>query len=118
QNHDQVGNRAFGDRLNQSIELSTFRALSTLLLTSPYVPLLWMGQEWAASTPFLYFTDHPEELGRLVTTGRREEFAHFSAFSDPGAAAAIPDPQARETFERSRLQWEERSHPVHAGVLR
>jgi maltooligosyltrehalose trehalohydrolase len=114
----QVGNRAFGERLNHSVELPVYRALSALLLTSPYVPLLWMGQEWAATTPFLYFTDHPEELGRLVTRGRREEFRHFSAFRDPIAAAGIPDPQARETFERSRLLWEERGIPSHAGVLR
>jgi maltooligosyltrehalose trehalohydrolase len=118
QNHDQVGNRALGDRLNHSIDLPVYRALSTLLLTSPYVPLLWMGQEWAASTPFLYFTDHPEELGKLVTRGRREEFAHFSAFSDPVAAASIPDPQAVETFERSTLRWEERGRAPHSGILR
>jgi maltooligosyltrehalose trehalohydrolase len=117
QNHDQVGNRALGDRLNHAVPLEVYRALSTLLLVSPYTPLLWMGQEWAASSPFLYFTDHPDELGRLVTEGRREEFRHFSAFRDPEMRERIPDPQAEETFRRSRLVWEERETPPHAGVL-
>lgn len=118
QNHDQVGNRAFGDRIHHEIPGPVYRALSALLLTSPYMPLLWMGQEWAASTPFLYFTDHPEELGRLVTKGRREEFAHFSAFADPEVAESIPDPQAEETFQRSKLLWDERAAPGHAGILK
>jgi maltooligosyltrehalose trehalohydrolase len=118
QNHDQVGNRALGDRLNHNVDLAVFRAASALLLVSPYTPLLWMGQEWAASTPFQYFTDHPEELGKLVTEGRRSEFGGFSAFRDPETRKRIPDPQAPETFSRSKLRWEERSEPPHAGVLR
>lgn len=117
QNHDQVGNRALGDRLHHSIGPSDYRALSALLILSPYTPLLWMGQEWMASAPFLYFTDHPVELGRLVTEGRREEFAHFSSFADPAMREEIPDPQAVETFRRSVLCWEEREGPPHAGVL-
>jgi maltooligosyltrehalose trehalohydrolase len=118
QNHDQVGNRPFGDRLTETVEPPVFRTLSAVLLLSPYTPLLWMGQEWAATSPFQYFTDHPEELGRLVTVGRREEFRHFSAFSDPERRHQIPDPQAPETFQRSKLRWEEREEPPHAGVLR
>jgi maltooligosyltrehalose trehalohydrolase len=118
QNHDQVGNRATGDRLNHEIPPGTFRAVSTLLLTTPYTPLLFMGQEWAASSPFLYFTDHPEELGRLVTEGRREEFKQFSAFTRPERRDQIPDPQAETTFLRSRLDWSERTTPGQAGVLR
>jgi maltooligosyltrehalose trehalohydrolase len=114
QNHDQVGNRAFGERLNHNVPLDAYRAASALLLLSPYTPLLWMGQEWAASTPFLYFTDHNAELGRLVTEGRRIEFASFTAFSNK----QVPDPQARETFLRSKLRWEERERPSHAEVLR
>ncbi len=117
QNHDQVGNRALGGRLNHDVPLPVYRALSALLLLSPYTPLLWMGQEWAASTPFLYFTDHPEPLGRLVTEGRRREFARFSAFTDPEARARIPDPQAETTFLASRLAWEEAGRMPHAGVL-
>jgi maltooligosyltrehalose trehalohydrolase len=117
QNHDQVGNRAMGDRLTETVPLPAYRAASALLLLSPYTPLLWMGQEWAASTPFQYFTDHPEELGKLVTEGRRREFGKFSAFADLAVREKIPDPQAPETFERSRLRWDERERMPHAGVL-
>ena len=117
QNHDQVGNRAFGERLTAQVPLPAYRAASALLVLSPYTPLLWMGQEWAASTPFRYFTDHPEELGRLVTEGRRNEFAGFSAFADPAVRDRIPDPQDPATSEASRLQWEERERMPHAGVL-
>jgi maltooligosyltrehalose trehalohydrolase len=118
QNHDQVGNRALGERLHHQIDLAAYRAASALLLLSPYTPLLWMGQEWAASAPFLYFTDHPAELGRLVTTGRRNEFEGFSEFADPALRRRIPDPQAAETFARSRLDWTERGREPHRGVLR
>jgi maltooligosyltrehalose trehalohydrolase len=117
QNHDQVGNRAMGERLDQDIPLPVYRALSTLLLLSPYTPLLWMGQEWAASTPFQFFTDFPKELGQLVTEGRRNEFRAFAAFADPAVRDRIPDPQAEETFVRSRLRWEERSEAPHKGML-
>jgi maltooligosyltrehalose trehalohydrolase len=117
QNHDQVGNRAMGDRLHHAIPPALWRALSALLLLSPYTPLLWMGQEWAASTPFQFFTDHNAELGRLVTEGRRGEFAAFSAFSDPAVRTRIPDPQDEATFLRSKLRWDEREAPAHAPVL-
>jgi maltooligosyltrehalose trehalohydrolase len=117
QNHDQVGNRAFGDRLNRQIDGAVYRALAALLLVAPETPLLFMGQEWAASTPFLYFTDHHAGLGDLVRDGRRAEFARFSAFADPAARAQIPDPQATATFLASRLRWEERDRSPHAGVL-
>lgn len=118
QNHDQIGNRAFGERLHHQIDLAAWRAVSVLLLTAPQTPLLFMGQEWAASTPFLYFTDHHDDLGRQVTAGRRREFARFAAFADPAVRARIPDPQAPATCEASRLRWDERLHPPHAGVLR
>ncbi len=118
QNHDQVGNRAAGDRLNENTSLSAFRAASALLLFSPATPLLFMGQEWAASTPFCYFTDHPEPLGRQVTEGRRKQFRYFKAFRDPESRERIPDPQAAATFSRSRLDWQERERQPHAGVLR
>ncbi|NTU84063.1 MAG: malto-oligosyltrehalose trehalohydrolase [Chloroflexales bacterium] len=113
QNHDQVGNRALGERLNHDVELDAFRAASALLLLCPHTPLIWMGQEWAASTPFLFFTDHHPELGRLVTEGRRKEFAGFSTFS----AEDVPDPQAEASFVRSKLRWEERDLAPHRGVL-
>ncbi len=118
QNHDQIGNRAFGERLNHQIDPSAYRAASALLLMVPETPLLFMGQEWAASSPFLYFTDHNPELGALVTEGRRKEFRHFAAFSDPHIRGQIPDPQAAETFLRSKLNWDERDEEPHSGVLR
>ena len=114
QNHDQTGNRALGDRLHHRIEWAAYRAASALLLLLPQTPLLFMGQEWAASTPFCYFTDHNAELGPLVTEGRRREFADFSGFSQ----TAIPDPQALETFLASRLQWNELTSEPHASMLR
>jgi maltooligosyltrehalose trehalohydrolase len=117
QNHDQIGNRALGDRLTEVVSIDAYCAASTLLLFLPMTPLLFMGQEWAASSPFQFFTDHEEELGRAVSRGRREEFKHFRAFSDPAARASIPDPQAEETFLRSRLRWSERDQGEHARVL-
>ncbi len=118
QNHDQVGNRARGERLHHQIAPAAYRAISTLLLCAPEPPLLFMGQEWAATTPFLYFTDHAAELGRSVTEGRRREFAQFDAFATPEAQARIPDPQARSTFLASRLRWDETHQEPHRAVLR
>jgi maltooligosyltrehalose trehalohydrolase len=107
QNHDQVGNRAFGERLHHQIDPDSFRAASTLLLFLPYTPLLFMGQEFAASSPFQYFTDHAPDLGKLVTEGRRKEFQAFSQFADPHTRDEIPDPQAESTFLTSKLRLEE-----------
>jgi maltooligosyltrehalose trehalohydrolase len=118
QNHDQIGNRAFGDRLHHAIDLAAYRAASALLLVAPETPLLFMGQEWAATSPFQFFTDHEPELGAKVTEGRRREFSDFSEFADPAARSRIPDPQALDTFEASRLTWAEMSAPPHAGILR
>jgi maltooligosyltrehalose trehalohydrolase len=118
QNHDQVGNRADGGRLHHQIDPAVYRALSALMLLAPQTPLLFMGQEWAATTPFLFFTDHHDELGRQVTEGRRGEFAAFAAFREPHERAAIPDPQASSTFERSRLLWDEIERAPHARVYR
>jgi maltooligosyltrehalose trehalohydrolase len=118
QNHDQIGNRAFGERLHHQVDAPASRAATVVLLCAPETPLLFMGQEWAASTPFLYFTDHPEPLGHLVTIGRRQEFGAFTAFRDPAVRDRIPDPQAAETFEASRLDWSERDREPHAAALR
>jgi maltooligosyltrehalose trehalohydrolase len=107
QNHDQVGNRALGERLNHQLDLDRYRVASALLLFLPFTPLLFMGQEFAASTPFQYFTDHNPELGRLVTEGRRREFKAFSAFADPKVRETIPDPQALSTFQNSKLRLDE-----------
>ncbi len=118
QNHDQVGNRALGERLHHQVDPGAWRAVSTLLLLAPETPLVFMGQEWGATSPFLFFTDHNVELGPLVTEGRRREFATFRAFTDPAARARIPDPQAEETFRRSRLAWNEVDDEPHAGLVR
>jgi maltooligosyltrehalose trehalohydrolase len=118
QNHDQVGNRALGERLHHQIPLPLYRAVSALLVLAPETPLLFMGQEWAATSPFLYFTDHESGLGRLVTEGRRREFARFAAFADPGVRERIPDPQAESTFTSSRLRWADRDDEPQASTLR
>jgi maltooligosyltrehalose trehalohydrolase len=107
ENHDQVGNRALGERLNHLVGRPEYAIAAALLILAPETPLLFMGQEFAASSPFLFFTDHEPELGRLVTEGRRNEFAHFSAFSDPARRHSIPDPQSEATFRRSMLDHAE-----------
>jgi maltooligosyltrehalose trehalohydrolase len=117
QNHDQAGNRACGERLSHDVDPAVYRAVAVLLLMLPETPLLFMGQEWAATTPFLYFTAHNEELGRAVTAGRRREFRRFARFASDEAAARIPDPQAQGTFDASRLRWDELGHAPHAGAL-
>jgi maltooligosyltrehalose trehalohydrolase len=111
QNHDQVGNRALGDRLSQNVAPNAYRAASLLLLFLPMTPLLFMGQEWGARTPFLYFTDHEADLGEAVKNGRRREFPEFA---DPNG---IPDPQAVETFRASKLRWQELDEPEARRTL-
>ncbi|MDW4499750.1 malto-oligosyltrehalose trehalohydrolase [Sulfitobacter sp. D35] len=106
QNHDQVGNRAFGERLSALTSADMLEALTAALLLSPHVPLIFMGEEFAAVTPFLFFADYDGDLGQAVTEGRRREFAEFSAFAS-GGTSHIPDPVARSTFEASRLDWSE-----------
>jgi len=118
QNHDQIGNRAFGDRLHHTAEPAAWRAVVTVLLTAPMTPLLFMGQEWAASTPFQFFTDFEPELGRMVVEGRRREFRAFPQFSSPEAAAGIPAPQCEQTFLASQLRWEESNEGSYAASLR
>ena len=117
QNHDQIGNRAFGNRLHHEVSPEVWRAVSVLLLTVPMTPLLFMGQEWAASSPFQFFTDLGADLGPLVTNGRREEFADFPEFSSAESLHRIPDPQAARTFETSMLAWEEQARGEHARSL-
>jgi maltooligosyltrehalose trehalohydrolase len=116
QNHDQVGNRAMGDRLHHAIDLAAWRAASVVLLSMPETPLLFMGQEWAATSPFQYFTDHAGELGAAVTDGRRREFGGFPSFREH--PERVPDPQAVDTFESSRLRWDELLREPHASVWR
>jgi maltooligosyltrehalose trehalohydrolase len=102
QNHDQIGNRAFGDRLAAIVAPQALEAAIALQLLCPQIPLIFMGEEAASTTPFGFFTDHHGELADAVREGRRREFASFAGFSDPARRGAIPDPNALETFERSR----------------
>ncbi|RON52008.1 malto-oligosyltrehalose trehalohydrolase [Pseudomonas frederiksbergensis] len=102
QNHDQIGNRAFGERLHQLAPTDALKAATALLLLSPMIPLMFMGDEFAAEQPFLFFTSHHGELAELVREGRRNEFAAFSAFQDPHKREQIPDPNAPQTFEASQ----------------
>ncbi|GGM29115.1 malto-oligosyltrehalose trehalohydrolase [Micromonospora yangpuensis] len=109
QNHDQIGNRATGDRISATLSPALLRVGATLLFTAPFTPMLFMGEEWAASTPWQYFTSHPEpELATAVAAGRRREFAAHG-WSGPD----VPDPQDRQTFLRSRLDWAELDKPEH-----
>ncbi len=107
QNHDQTGNRALGERLAILAQPLALRAAIALLLLTPQIPMLFMGEEWGESRPFLYFTDHNEELGILIREGRRKEFSKFSAFNDPENRLRIPDPNAPETFYASCLTPEQ-----------
>jgi maltooligosyltrehalose trehalohydrolase len=112
QNHDQVGNRAKGERLEHLIGLDAAKVSLGLLLTAPFIPMLFMGEEWATSSPFLYFADHEdEELRRQVAEGRQKEFAAFGFGDD------IPNPEEQETFEASKLNWDEQGEGKHADML-
>ena len=105
QNHDQIGNRAFGERITALAGPPAVRVATACVLLGPAIPMLFMGEEFAARTPFLYFCDFDGELARAVRDGRRREFARFERFSDPTARDRIPDPTALTTFIDSRLQW-------------
>jgi maltooligosyltrehalose trehalohydrolase len=112
QNHDQVGNRASGDRISATLSPGLLKVGAALLLLGPYTPMLFMGEEWGASTPWCYFTDHVEpELGRAVTEGRRREFSRH------GWAGDVPDPQAVDTYRRSVLDWAEMAEETHRDLL-
>ena len=113
QNHDQIGNRATGERSSALMSTDLLKVGAALILTSPFVPMLFQGEEWGASSPFLYFTDHPDpELGRAVSEGRKGEFAAFGW--DP---AEVPDPQDPRTFDASKLDWSERTTGTHEELL-
>jgi 1,4-alpha-glucan branching enzyme len=117
QNHDQIGNRAFGERITALASTEAVSAALVTMLLAPSPPFLFMGEEWAASTPFLYFCDFEPGLSKLVTEGRRREFARFARFADPAARERIPDPSSPATFERSILDWNERDKPPHREML-
>jgi maltooligosyltrehalose trehalohydrolase len=113
QNHDQIGNRAVGERSAGLLPTGRLMVGAALVLTAPFVPMLFMGEEWAASTPWQYFTDHPDpDLGHAVSEGRRKEFAAFG-----WAPEDVPDPQDRATRDRSVLRWDELDAEPHRSVL-
>ncbi len=113
QNHDQIGNRARGERSGHLMDTAHLKIGAAIVLTAPFVPMLFQGEEWGASTPFLYFTDHQDrELGGAVREGRRREFAAFGWKPEE-----IPDPQALETFLGSKLDWSERARSPHREIL-
>ena len=113
QNHDQVGNRAAGDRIEQVVGFDRAKVAAGLVLTAPFIPLIFQGEEFAASTPFQYFAHHEDsEMARAVSEGRKREFAAFGWSSDE-----IADPEKRETFERSKLNWDEVHIGRHAEML-
>jgi maltooligosyltrehalose trehalohydrolase len=113
QNHDQAGNRACGDRIGALVDPRRLAVAAALLLTGPFTPLLFQGEEWGATAPFPYFSDHRDpELGRAVSEGRRREFARFGWRPED-----IPDPQDPETFRSARLDWSERAHASHDALL-
>jgi maltooligosyltrehalose trehalohydrolase len=107
QNHDQIGNRAMGDRISTLADEQALRAMTALLLLAPSPPLLFMGQEWNCKRPFLFFCDFEAELSAKVVEGRRREFSSFPEFADPERQALIPDPTVARTFRASVLDWSE-----------
>jgi maltooligosyltrehalose trehalohydrolase len=112
QNHDQVGNRAVGDRITEFFGVDRAKIAAAFVLLGPFIPMVFQGEEWAASTPFQYFADHDPELARLVTEGRKREFAAFG-----WNPSILPDPEKQETFLRSKLKWDEVSEPGHEQML-
>jgi maltooligosyltrehalose trehalohydrolase len=119
QNHDQVGNRAFGERLSHLVPPERLALAQAVFLLSPQIPLLFMGEEWAASSPFQFFVDFESDpdLAKAVRDGRRGEFKRFKAFTDPEMSQRIPDPTDRATFERSRIDWSETERTPHREAL-
>lgn len=119
QNHDQTGNRAFGERLSHLADPEKLALARAVLALSPQIPLLFMGEEWACSSPFLFFVDFSDDAGlaAAVRDGRRREFARFRAFADVSKAEKIPDPTALSTASQSVLRWEERRARPHGDVV-
>ena len=114
QNHDQVGNRAFGDRMTSFVPAARIRAIVGIYILLPQIPMIFMGEEFGASQPFPFFCDFEPGLAKLVREGRRAEFARFPEFEDPAKRERIPDPTAEDTFISAKLDWKCVSHGVHA----
>ena len=117
QNHDQIGNRAFGDRLSTLASPHALQAMIAVYLLAPSIPMLFMGEEWGSKTPFCYFCDVGPELAPLVTAGRRKEFAKFPEFSSAETRERIPDPCSEKTFQCSKLHWADLKEPSHQSIF-
>jgi maltooligosyltrehalose trehalohydrolase len=117
ENHDQVANSAFGRRLHQLTSPGRYRAMTALTLLGPATPLLFQGQEFASSAPFLFFADHREELRAAIRDGRREFLSQFKTVADPDVAAALPSPVEETTFQRCKLDLNERGMHAAASAL-
>lgn len=117
QNHDQIGNRAFGERITQLADCRAVRVAMSVFLLAPSPPLLFMGEEFGAASPFFFFCDFGPGLAPKVTEGRRSEFAKFAEFNSPQAQARIPDPNSPTTFADSKLDWDSLKHPAHREWL-
>jgi len=117
QNHDQVGNRAFGERIAQLAPAPVLKATMEILLLAPAPPLLFMGEEFGAASPFLFFCDFQGDLASDVKTGRRNEFARFAKFSSPEMREKIPNPNAEQTFLQSKLDWASMTCEPHSAWL-
>jgi malto-oligosyltrehalose trehalohydrolase len=117
QNHDQIGNRALGERLHRIAPAAAVRAVTAVYLLLPQIPMLFMGEEWHADSPFEFFCDFGTELAQAVRDGRRKEFSRFAAFQSVEARERIPDPQAEQTFLDSKLDWDQLTQPSHASTL-
>lgn len=117
QTHDQVGNRAFGERIDSLADPLSVQAARACVLLSPHTPMLFMGEEFGCTTPFQFFCDFSGDLAAAVAAGRRAEFGHFAAFADTAAQARIPDPNSDMAFVDSKLRWADLEEPQHAQVL-
>ncbi len=117
QNHDQIGNRAFGERIASLAAARALRTATAITILAPSPPMLFMGEEYGAIAPFFFFCDFQGDLAAAVTNGRRNEFARFAAFSDPAVRERIPDPNADATFAASKLEWTALEQPAHREWL-
>jgi len=117
QNHDQIGNRAFGDRITAFSPADAVAAISAVYLLLPQIPMLFMGEEWASASPFPFFCDFEGDMAEAVRNGRRAEFKRFPAFHDEAARDRIPDPTSERTFASAKLDWDACAEPAHRAAL-
>jgi 1,4-alpha-glucan branching enzyme len=117
QNHDQIGNRALGERITALACAEACRAIAAICLLLPQIPMLFMGEEWGSRQPFPFFCDFEGELANAVRDGRRKEFSHLPEFADPQSLLTIPDPLSESTYRSAVLRWEDQVVPEHAARL-